>query len=96
MDTLDRSRGALGVTSIAFAVGFAIHNADHVRRGFDEVRDGVIAGGTLVAMMAAVMLTLVVLRHRAAPAACAVIGATIAVGVSILRRNDYSLAIDWA
>jgi hypothetical protein len=104
------------------------------------LRDGVIMGGTIVAMMTAVMFTLVVLKHPAAPAICAVAGAAIAAGVaashllpdwgplsdslpdgdvdaltwiavlaeiltgaalavaaaSILRRNQYSPAINWA
>lgn len=79
---MHHSRGALGTSTIAFAIGFAIHNADHVRRGFAGIADGVILGGTIVAMMAAVMLTLVVLKHPAAPAVCAVGGAAIAAGVA--------------
>lgn len=79
---MDRSRGALGTTMVAFAIGFVIHNGDHVRRGFAEIADGVILGGTIVAMMTAVMLTLVATRHPAAPAVCAVAGAAIAAGVA--------------
>ncbi len=79
---MDRSRGALGTTTAAFAIGFVIHNGDHMRRGFAGIADGVILGGTIVAMMTAVMITLVVLRHPTAPAVCAVAAAAIAFGVA--------------
>ncbi len=64
-----------------FLVGFGLHNGDHARRGLDEVRDGVVWGGTAVAMITAVLVTLIVVRHPAAPTAAAVGGASIAVGV---------------
>lgn len=65
-----------------FLTGFALHNADHARRGLDEVRDGVVWGGTAVAMVTAVLITLIVTRHPVAPAAAAIGGAAVAVGVS--------------
>ena len=68
--------------SVALAIGFVIHNGDHVRRGLDVVDDGVIWGGTAVAMLLAVMLTLVAVRHPSAPFLAAVGGLTIVFGVS--------------
>lgn len=67
------------------AVGFVLHNADHWRRGFGVVEDGVVLGGTLAAMLIAVLFTLVVARHPAAPAAAMIIGFSVAVGVSMVH-----------
>jgi hypothetical protein len=62
--------------------GFVIHNADHARRGLEVVDEGVVWAGTIVAMLLAVMMTLVVVRHDTAPAVAAVGAGTIAVGVA--------------
>jgi hypothetical protein len=66
----------------AFLVGFIVHNLDHARRGLDEITEHVVWAGTVVAMMAAVILTLVCTRHAAARIAATVGGIAIAVGVS--------------
>lgn len=65
-----------------FLAGFIVHNLDHARRGLDEITEHVIWAGTVVAMMAAVILTLVFTRHPAARAAATVGGIAIAAGVS--------------
>lgn len=70
-------RGAWG-----FLAGFVVHNLDHARRGLDQITEHVIWSGTVVAMMAAVILTLVLTRHATARVAAAVGGIAIAVGVS--------------
>jgi len=80
----------LARAAVVLAGGFLLHNADHARRGLDVVRDGVVWGGTLAAMVVAVMLTLVVARHGAAPAVAMVGGFSIAVGVSAVH-----LLPDW-
>ncbi len=72
----------LTAASAVLAGGFVIHNGDHLRRGLDVVDDGVVWGGTVVAMLLAVMLTLVVVRHPSAPAVATVGGLSIVVGVS--------------
>lgn len=79
-------RTATGV----LAGGFVLHNVDHLRRGLDVVREGVIWGGTLAAMLVAVLLTLVYTRHASAPAVAAVGGLGLAVGVSAVH-----LMPDW-
>ena len=62
--------------------GFLLHNVDHGRRGLDVITEHVIWGGTIVAIIAAVTLTLVFTRHELAPYAAAAAGLGIAVGVS--------------
>jgi hypothetical protein len=80
MDASDH-RG-LRLAGLGFAAGFVVHNADHARRGIDAISDPVVWGGTVVAMAAAVVLTLVATRHPLAPFAAAAGGLAIAVGVS--------------
>ena len=72
------------------ASGFVLHNADHARRGLDAIGEGVVWGGTFAAMVVAVMVTLVIARHDAAPAVAAVGGFALAVGVSAVH-----LLPDW-
>jgi hypothetical protein len=80
MDTSDH-RG-LRTAAGLFAAGFVVHDADHARRGLDVITDHVVWGGTIVAMVAAVVLTLVATRHPLAPFAAAAGGLAIALGVS--------------
>ncbi|MEO0494288.1 MAG: hypothetical protein AAF081_12830 [Actinomycetota bacterium] len=68
-----------------FAVGFVLHHADHLRRGYGVVDDGVIFGRTVAAMLVAVLFTLVLSRHRSAPTAAVVVGAAVLVGVTLVR-----------
>ena len=82
-----RLRTAAGV----FLAGFVVHNADHARRGLDAITDHVVWGGTAVAIVGAVALTLVFTRHPAAAAAAMVAGFSIAFGVSASH-----LAPEWS
>ncbi|HYD10127.1 MAG TPA: hypothetical protein VEA78_08495 [Acidimicrobiales bacterium] len=72
----------LKAAATVFVVGFLLHNADHARRGIDAITDHVVWAGTAVAMIAAVVLTLVCTDHQSAPLASAAAGFGIAVGVS--------------
>lgn len=72
----------LRVAALLLTAGFVVHNADHARRGLDAITDHVVWGGTVVAMVAAAVLTLVATRHPLAPFAAAAGGLAIAVGVS--------------
>ncbi len=67
---------------VVFAAGFVVHNADHARRGLAVITDHVVWGGTVVAVVAAVVLTLVATRHPLAPFVAAAGGLAIAAGVS--------------
>jgi len=72
----------LKTAAAVFVVGFVMHNADHARRGIDAVTEHVIWAGTVVGLVAAVVVTLVVTDHASAPLAAAAAGFGIAVGVS--------------
>jgi hypothetical protein len=87
---LSREQSHLRTTAVVFVGAFLLHNGDHARRGIDAVTDEVIWGGTVVAILAAVTLTLVFTRHPQAAAAATAAGFGIAVGVSMTH-----LLPDW-
>ncbi len=76
------SNAKLRTAAGVFLAGFLVHNADHARRGLDAITDHVVWGGTAVAVVAAVVLTLVFTDHPLAPAASFAAGFGIAGGVS--------------
>ena len=95
---------SLPFATALFAGAWTIHSADHMRRGVGAVRDGVLWGGTGVAMLTAVLITLVIVGHEIAPLAIAASGPAIAIGVSASHLvpdwgpfSDYLLAgmTDW-
>ncbi len=75
-------RTALGWPAVIFTATWVIHTADHVRRGTETTPDGVIWGGTLVAVLASVALTLIATGHPIAPMATALVFPAIAIGVA--------------
>ena len=60
-----------------------IHTLDHARRGVDASPEGVTWAGTFVGLLAAVTITLIVVRHRAAPALAAAVMPSIGFGVAV-------------
>ena len=73
---------SLDLAAVIFTLCFVAHNADHARRGAFESPEAVVWAGTGIAMLSAVLVTLVVVRHHLAARACAVGGMAIAVGAS--------------
>jgi len=65
-----------------FLFGFVAHTADHARRTLHVLTEHVIWAGTMVSMLTAVILTLLVTRHRLGALFAAVGGFSIAIGVS--------------
>lgn len=72
----------LRAAAMVFAITFVVHSADHARRGLDVVREGVIWAGTVNAIVAAVVITLIATRHAAASVASAIGGFAMAIGVA--------------
>src|SRR5687768_2442819 len=73
-----RLRGATAI----YAVAFLLHNADHARRGFDELTPQVLGAGTLQSVLSVGVIAAVLLRHRVAPALATVVGFGSALGVT--------------
>ncbi len=76
------ARVPLATAAWVYIAGLVLHTGDHMRRGLGDTDEGVIWGGTLLLVLAAVALTLVFTRHALAPAAAVVVGGATAIGVS--------------
>jgi uncharacterized membrane protein len=74
------NRVTLKTAGLVFLVVWAVHTADHARRGVDASSDAVVWIGTLGGLLSAVVLTLVFTRHRLAPIAAAGAGFALAAG----------------
>lgn len=68
------------VAGALFAVGSAVHLVDHLRRGQGSVTEELYWAGNLALVVQAVVITLVVTRHRVAPLAAAAAGFPLAIG----------------
>src|SRR5438128_2236611 len=67
-------------SAIFFAVGFAIHNADHIRRGASSVTTALFVAGNLAAVVSVIAIVLVLLRRRLAPQIAVAAGFPLAIG----------------
>ena len=72
----------LKVAAVLFAATWVIHTLDHARRGLADSPEAVIWAGTIAALMAAVVITLITVGHPTAPAMAAAVFPSIAFGVS--------------
>ncbi|HKE72427.1 MAG TPA: hypothetical protein VKB57_02360 [Acidimicrobiales bacterium] len=72
--------GRLYAAGILFAVGSAVHTFDHLRRGQGSVTEALYWTGNLALVLQAVVITLVLTRHRLAPLAAAAAGLPLALG----------------
>jgi hypothetical protein len=68
-----------------FAAAVLVHNFDHVRRGTDSINLDVFWAGTLSLTVEVAVVVLVVMRHRWAPLAAAVIGLSLAAGYAFVH-----------
>lgn len=65
-----------------FAIGLAIHTADHFRRGVDILTRHVFWGGVVLATVSLAAIALVFIRHPRAPLVALLVGFLAAIGVS--------------
>jgi hypothetical protein len=70
----------LKTAGLVFLVVWAVHTADHARRGIDASSETVVWIGTFGGLLSAVVLTLVFTRHHLAPIAAAGAGFALATG----------------
>lgn len=76
----DRHDRRLRLAGYLFAVGSAVHLLDHLRRGQASVTDELYWAGNLALIMQVAVITLIVVRHRAAALAAAAAGIPLALG----------------
>jgi hypothetical protein len=70
----------LRFAAVFFLVGFAVHNADHIRRGASSVTPELFAAGNLAAVVSVVAIVLVLRRHRLAAQVAVAAGFPLALG----------------
>jgi hypothetical protein len=73
---------ALRSAAIVFAVGLALHTADHLRRGVDVLTPEVLWGGTVLTFLGVVAIAAVLARHRLASKVAVVVGFYTAIAVA--------------
>ncbi len=80
-DTRDRRDDRiLRYAAVFFLIGFAVHNADHIRRGVNSVTPELFVAGNLAAVVSIVAIVLVLRRHRLAAEVAVLAGFPLAIG----------------
>jgi len=70
----------LRYAAVFFLVGFAVHNADHIRRGASSVTPELFVAGNLAAVVSITAIVLVLRRHRLAAQVAVAAGFPLAIG----------------
>src|SRR4051812_43699988 len=76
----ERDDRMLRYAAVFFLIGFAVHNADHIRRGASSVTTELFVAGNLAAVVSIATIVLVLRRHRLAPQIAVAAGFTLAIG----------------
>ena len=77
-----RGRDPLTIAGLAFLAANAAHTADHFRQGTERLTTEIVAGGTLVSVLAVATLYLALRRHPRAAMFAAATGFAVAAGVA--------------
>ena len=70
----------LRYAAVFFLIGFAVHNADHIRRGVSSVTPELLAAGNLAAVVSVAAIVLVLRGHRLAAQVAVAAGFPLAIG----------------
>jgi len=68
-----------------YLAGWLVHNADHLRRGFDVVTTQVIVLGSVAGVLQLVAIGAVFFRFRLAPLLAVIVGLPDAVGIAAVH-----------
>src|SRR6476646_10669716 len=71
--------------ALFYALGLALHTADHLRRGLDVLTPQVIWAGNLSTAIGITVAILVILGHRSGPMLAAFTGVPVALGVAAVH-----------
>jgi hypothetical protein len=71
--------------ALFYALGLALHTADHLRRGLDAVTTQVLWIGNISTVIGITAAVLVIVGYRNAPMLAAVTGIPVAVGVGAVH-----------
>jgi hypothetical protein len=75
----------LKYAALLYALGLALHTADHLRRGLDVVTPQVLWAGNLSTLVGVATIVMVVLGYRLAPEFAAWTGIPVALGVAAVH-----------
>jgi hypothetical protein len=76
------SGDSLALAAVAFVVANLLHTADHLRQGLGGLTPAILVAGTTLTVLAIVVMVMALRGHPRAPAFCAVVGLSGAVGVA--------------
>src|SRR5438309_4518885 len=81
---LEDEKGArlLRWTAASYGVAWAIHNADHLRRGTDVVTTEVLVLGAVAGIFQVLAVAAVFFKHRLAPMLAVAVGLPAGIGIS--------------
>lgn len=71
--------------ALFYALGLALHTADHLRRGLDVLTPQVIWAGNVSTAVGITVAILVIVGHRFGPLLAAVTGVPVALGVAAVH-----------
>lgn len=75
-------RELLPVAAVVFVGANLLHTLDHLRQGVGGLSPAILVGGTTLSLLALVVMVMALRRHPRAPALCAAVGLSGAVGVA--------------
>jgi hypothetical protein len=75
----------LKYSALFYALGLALHTADHLRRGLDAVTPQVLWAGNVSTAVGITVAALVIVGHRSGSLLAAVTGIPVAVGVAAVH-----------
>jgi hypothetical protein len=75
----------LRYAALLYALGLALHTADHLRRGLDVLTPQVQWAGNLSTLLGIAAVVLVLMGHRWAPMVAVVTGVPVALGVAAVH-----------
>ena len=78
---MNRRLDTLSLAATAFVAANVLHTLDHLRQGTGDLATEVLAGGTVLSILAVVTLVLALGRHPRAALWAAVVGTWSALGV---------------
>jgi hypothetical protein len=76
------SRDSLATAAVAFVVANLLHTLDHIRQGVGGLNATILAGGSTLTVLAVIVMVMALRGHPRAPALCAVVGVSGAVGIA--------------
>ena len=72
----------MATAAVAFVIANLLHTLDHIRQGLGGLSPTIFVGGRTLTVLAVIVMVMALRDHPRAPAFCAVVGLSGAVGVA--------------